>query len=694
MGGPYPNTFKWYDSCIYDKENVACGYFSTSLHLFYCDKFACPSHFKCPETYCIPVRHLCDGVTDCPSGGDEGNCANYSCPGYFYCPVEGICLSGIDVCDGYRHCFETGDDELLCDILNLDICPHACLCIGYFIDCVNASLVKMTIHMENVFTLILRENIISNFLLEHFHPFFVHLDLSFNKLGIVAPSIFTKAPNLLYFNVNSNKLKKLDKQPFLNATQVKFIDFSSNPLNSLRSLSFIGLVKIPRLYISHTGLSKLRNYVFLGLNSLHMLSLVNNSIDIIESNVFTNLTHLQFLFIQQHNIIAFETLHFSDLKVKLTIKTNQYGFCCKIYHTKTITCKEIVSSASFCVSKAWPPIWYTIIIIMLLTHTMHIAVRFHKVYQNSMSIFLTNYSISHNVFLFHYAFRIILAVGQYTITDFNTFNLCLVSGVISCIFIVGMLNEVCFKLIFTLYRAYIIESIHIEESRLSATFLSVLVWVCNTAAAILFIRFAIPIREYCFLFSRFHNIAGLTTLLSITLIVRTVDIVITVLSILKVYRKRIAASREETMEEKELRIRNFIDIIFTTICHFAMTGLLLALTFSRSQQHWLVFSIDTVIVMKSLVTVILLTFATRTFKDVMTNCFTCCNRENQNISHTKDTNPNSNQDLCNKSGQIPCVSSSLTLPPTPPQLQCPSPSTSKLYQNGPIILIDDQCENI
>ncbi len=60
--------------------DVGRCYNSTSLHLFYCDKFACPSHFKCPRTYCIPIRHVCDGEADCPDGDDEGNCTNYSCP--------------------------------------------------------------------------------------------------------------------------------------------------------------------------------------------------------------------------------------------------------------------------------------------------------------------------------------------------------------------------------------------------------------------------------------------------------------------------------------------------------------------------------------------------------------------------------------------------------------------------------------
>ena len=617
-----------------------------------CDKFACPSHFKCPKTYCIPVRHLCDGETDCPDGDDEAKCKNYLCPGFFYCPVERLCLSFIDVCDGYKHCLETGDDELLCDLPDFYVCPTACFCVGYFIDCVDASLSRININMENVFTLILRKNKISYFLLGRFHPFLLHLDLSFNDLSSISPTLFKQAPVLLYFNINSNKLNKVEKRTFQNATLVRFIDFSGNPLNLLQPLTFIGLDSVPRLHISHTGLSRLSNNAFLGLNNLHTLSLVNNSIEVIDNDVFSNLSHLLFLFIQQNNIIALEMLHFSEVKLKLIILTNQYGFCCKVYQTSKTVCTENVSPAGFCVSNIWPPIWYIFITVMLVIHIIHMTVRFHKDYQNSISIFLSNYSVSHVVLMCHYAFRIILKAGQYTITDFSTFNLCLMSAVT---FIIGLFNEIAFKLVFVIYRAYIIESIHFEESRRAAMCWSMLVWVFNTGDAFLFVNFTTPIREYCFPFSPLKNIIGLIILLCITTVLRTVDIVTTILSTLKVIRKRVAASRDETQEEKELRIRNIIDIVFTVLCHFAMVGLLLALTLSNSKLGEFVFAFDTVIITKSLVTVTLLTFATRTFKDVMTSCFKSSIKKTQNPSQTNCPNSNPNQKRKCTQNQIPTI---------------------------------------
>ena len=31
-------------------------------------------HYKCHDSFCIPLKRLCDGVTDCPLGDDENRC--------------------------------------------------------------------------------------------------------------------------------------------------------------------------------------------------------------------------------------------------------------------------------------------------------------------------------------------------------------------------------------------------------------------------------------------------------------------------------------------------------------------------------------------------------------------------------------------------------------------------------------------
>ena len=96
--------------------------------------FPSPSYFKCPDSYCIPVRHRCDSVLDCPFGEDEKTCSQFTCKGHFWCPLDKKCLSFIDICDGTMHCLLTGEDEFQCDIRT---CPALCFCAGDSIHCIN-----------------------------------------------------------------------------------------------------------------------------------------------------------------------------------------------------------------------------------------------------------------------------------------------------------------------------------------------------------------------------------------------------------------------------------------------------------------------------------------------------------------------------------------------------------------------------
>ncbi len=49
-------------------------------------EFTCPS--KPNDTYCIPIRHLCDSEQDCPFGEDEEGCSEFRCEGFFWCAID------------------------------------------------------------------------------------------------------------------------------------------------------------------------------------------------------------------------------------------------------------------------------------------------------------------------------------------------------------------------------------------------------------------------------------------------------------------------------------------------------------------------------------------------------------------------------------------------------------------------------
>ncbi len=173
--------------------------FSSSIHLFYCHDFECPMHYKCPDSYCIPVRHSCDGRQDCPYGHDELSCSGRNvCTNMYWCPVEGLCLSPIDICDDRCHCNVTCDDERLCD---KPTCLPQCQCIGYMIQCIGGNLTDMTDIHFSMNSIILQNNSIKKIAGLNDKIFLIILDLSFNKIESLETQSFEKTRLLRYVSL-------------------------------------------------------------------------------------------------------------------------------------------------------------------------------------------------------------------------------------------------------------------------------------------------------------------------------------------------------------------------------------------------------------------------------------------------------------------------------------------------------------
>ena len=122
--------------CVYDHDSFGhIAHCRDGAHLIGCEHIECTNTFKCPSSYCIPLRKVCDGVEDCLEGEDESLCDNYTCPGYLKCNKFSYCVHLWEVCDGFPNC-PNGDDELMCDIKP---CPPGCECLGYSVVCRNSS---------------------------------------------------------------------------------------------------------------------------------------------------------------------------------------------------------------------------------------------------------------------------------------------------------------------------------------------------------------------------------------------------------------------------------------------------------------------------------------------------------------------------------------------------------------------------
>nr|XP_054763169.1 very low-density lipoprotein receptor-like [Lytechinus pictus] len=118
--------------CVYDFDEYGLQLGCRDVtHLRDCGDLQCSGNmFKCPNSYCLPLRRRCDSVADCPGGEDEFECELYSCPGFLQCRGERYCVTDDQICDGVKDCTD-GDDEMFCDIA----CPSGCSCDGLSFAC-------------------------------------------------------------------------------------------------------------------------------------------------------------------------------------------------------------------------------------------------------------------------------------------------------------------------------------------------------------------------------------------------------------------------------------------------------------------------------------------------------------------------------------------------------------------------------
>ena len=319
-------TFPIYRLCVFDfvfhQGQRYCPY---GQHLRNCVDFFCPSMFKCPGSYCVPTRRLCDGVRDCPEGEDEvDNCTgkDIRCPGFFRCR-SGVCIHQHEVCDGYVDCEADGDDEAQC---HLAPCPATCDCRGGSMICQYLGHAVDVISMSSVRVL---SSIISVPILLHGHAL-INLDLSLNNISIIESDIFENFFSLLYLNISFNTIRNIGKDTFIGLDNIVSMDLWNNKIVNLESMSFQYLSRLQQLYLIKFSIDGNENNLFNGLyTTLRYLDLSYSQLLVMNAKELTPFMRLEMLDITGATIGKFHPWYAYDHIINL--KTSEMYLCCQVY---------------------------------------------------------------------------------------------------------------------------------------------------------------------------------------------------------------------------------------------------------------------------------------------------------------------------------------------------------------------------
>ena len=333
----HPRCFPLHALCVYDIDEYGHQrYCRNGAHLHNCESIGCPTKYKCPGSYCIPVKRVCDGVGDCPGLEDEVNCYNTSllCPGFFRCR-SGSCLDQSEVCDGHQDC-DSGEDETDYHIAS---CPSRCECQSIAMVCENITIGQMPLNIN-----------ISGYKTATFGSKLPSVPRLLNGLNLhilflsnvglesVNTHAFTHLSALTSLDLSLNNLTTIKQLVFSGLSNLRRLDLSSNPtLLAIHHLALKGLLNLKVLDLSNTGLIKLPPALFQGTISLKRVDINAAQLKELDLHIFKKL-HRSLVFNMTrnkhlskfYNLIEFAN---SSLSEKIHITTDIAMVCCMLGNT-------------------------------------------------------------------------------------------------------------------------------------------------------------------------------------------------------------------------------------------------------------------------------------------------------------------------------------------------------------------------
>ncbi len=332
----FGNCYPRHKHCLYETVQLEVAYCRNAAHLSSCKYHACPSDFKCPDAYCVPMHAVCNGKTECPNGEDELRCNKLSCPGFLLCRYDNVCVHPYEVWSGHVKCPLSGDDKAL---IHYTPCLF-CTCLGNALLCAANKTPSGYIHyllqrQQKVFirSIIIRhipmaldytlwENSDSVFLLQ--------LEISRSNLSFISKRSFSKLGFLKTLNLSRNSITRLSWDVFSNLKNLQTIDLSKNSITVFSYKLFAKNHMLRHINLNNNQLKNVGSCAFSGLHDLENLQLSHNQISEFRKDMFCfNATKLRVVDVSNNPIHYMKvTMLISMLHSLNFLNSTPLGLCC------------------------------------------------------------------------------------------------------------------------------------------------------------------------------------------------------------------------------------------------------------------------------------------------------------------------------------------------------------------------------
>ena len=274
--------------CTYDHDQHGhLRYCRNGAHLLHCSPVLCPTRFKCPFSYCVPVKKLCDHVKDCPNGEDERGCEKSVCPSM--CSCFGLSI----MCQG--------------NISNLQLYLYKAL---YMFNMVNS-----LPSLNSCDTLLF-------------------MGLYKSRIEVLQPYSFVGCSDVQYLDLVKTGVRIVKSYAFQGLANLRHFFIQDHDLKQIEPFAFHGVSLLSELSLAGNRVAILHTSALHSMTSLEVINISNNLLTKFNFGLLSQLPRVQEVDIS-HNPLVSSTASNGFPKARITLQTSNESLCC---HSELFLC--------------------------------------------------------------------------------------------------------------------------------------------------------------------------------------------------------------------------------------------------------------------------------------------------------------------------------------------------------------------